>query len=488
MKAKSIKQNFVMNFLLTLSSILFPLVTFQYVSRILLPAGTGKVSFATSFVSYFLMFAQLGIPTYGIRLCAKFRDDYQKLTRHVQELFIINTLMCIIAYAAFFTAVAIIPQLQEERPLYIVISLTIFFNVIGMEWLYKGLEEYTYITIRSLIFKLIAFVLLFILVKSPSDYVIYGGISIFAASASNIMNFIHSRKYISWKPVKNYNFRQHLKSIVVFFAMSCATMIYLHIDAVMLGFMKGNEAVGYYDASMKIRIVLVSLVTSLGAVLLPRASYYVQTGNMDEFYRIAKKALNFVLIVSCPLMVYFMIFAKQGIFFLSGPAYADSIIPMQIIMPTLLFIGITNVLGIQMLVPLGKEKIVLYSEIIGAVVDLIVNAILIPTYGPIGAAIGTLAAELAVLICQFSALRCEIGGFFKKYNYLRLILALSISAFSSIWTVHLGLSNFGTLAISAVIFFGIYIAIMFISKEPLVMEIWKQIVTAITNRFIRKGR
>lgn len=146
----------------------------------------------------------------------------------------------------------------------------------------------------------------------------------------------------------------------------------------MLGFMTSDADVGYYNAAVKIKSILVSIVTSLGVVLLPRASYYVEHNLMKEFYRITKKAINFVFLVATPMVIYFIIFAKEGIFFLSGSAYAGSIIPMQIIMPTLLLIGLTNIMGIQILVPLGREKTVLYSEIAGVIVDVILNALLIP--------------------------------------------------------------------------------------------------------------
>ena len=160
-KNKSIKLNFIMNVILTMSSFIFPLITFPYVSRILLPEGTGKVSFATSLISYFSMFAQLGIPTYGIRACAKVRDDKEELTRTTQELVIINFVMSVISYTALAVALMLVPRLREERALYIIVSLTIAFNVIGMEWMYKALEQYTYITIRSIIFKFVALIVMF---------------------------------------------------------------------------------------------------------------------------------------------------------------------------------------------------------------------------------------------------------------------------------------------------------------------------------------
>ena len=198
-KKKSIKLNFVMNALLNMSSFIFPLITFPYVSRILLPEGTGRVNFATSFIAYFTMFAQLGIPTYGIRACATVRDNKKALSKTAHELLFINIVMSIISYVFLFVALFTVPKLREDRFLYIIVSSTIFLSAIGMEWLYKALEQYTYITIRSLIFKVIALIGMFMLVKTKSDYVIYGGITIFAASASNICNFINAHKYISFK-------------------------------------------------------------------------------------------------------------------------------------------------------------------------------------------------------------------------------------------------------------------------------------------------
>lgn len=166
-----------------MSQFIFPLITFPYVSRILLPEGTGKVSFATSIISYFAMFAQLGIPTYGIRACAKVRDDKEKLSKTAQEIFIINIVMSILVYIVFFIVICNVPKLKDEKPLLIIVSATIFFNAIGMEWLYKALEQYTYITIRSVIFKFIALIAMFLLIHQKSDYIIYGAISIFASSA-----------------------------------------------------------------------------------------------------------------------------------------------------------------------------------------------------------------------------------------------------------------------------------------------------------------
>lgn len=474
-KNSSLKLNFLMNAFLTTSSFIFPLITFPYISRVLLPEGTGKVSFATSVVTYFALFAQLGIPTYGIRACAKVRDDKVQLSRTVQEIFTINLGMSVITYCAFFIALFTISRIQEEKALFLIVSSTILFNAIGMEWLYKGLERYTYITATSILFKLIALGATFLLIHQKSDYVIYGGISIFAASASSVCNFVNAHKYILFKPVGGYNFKRHLKPILIFFAMSCATTIYTNLDTVMLGFIKTDADVGYYSAATKIKNVLLGIVTSLGTVLLPRASYYIEHGESERFKQITQKAINFVFLISMPLAVYFTLFAWEGILFLSGKAYENAVLPMQILMPTLVLIGLTNIMGIQVLVPIGREKVVLYSEIAGACVDLVLNALLIPRMASVGAAIGTLAAETAVWAVQFAALKNIILPAYKQVKYTAIAFALSVGTVVSLLAKGIALGNFVTLVISAMLFFGMYAIVLLAMKEPFIVEIARQI-------------
>lgn len=472
----SIKHNFIMNAILTMSSMLFPIVTFPYVSRVLTPVGTGKVSFSFSLITYFLMFAQLGIPTYGIRVCASVRDDKEKLTRTAHELLMINLIMSGISYILLFLALIFVPRLYGDRLLYSLMSVTIILDTLGMEWLYKALEQYTYIAARSVLFKFIALILMFLMIHTESDYVIYGVIFIFAASASNVVNFINAHKHISFRNVKHYDIKRHLKPVGIFFALACASTIYTNLDALMLGFMKADIDVGYYNAAVKIKNVLVSIVTSLGAVILPRASYYVENGEMEAFRRIYRKALNFVMIIAVPVSVYFTMYAEEGILFLSGDAYHNSILPMQIILPTVIMIGLTNILGIQILVPLGKEKIVLYSEIVGAVIDVILNILLIPGYGASGAAVGTLAAEIAVFIVQFIALRKEVIDAFIKISYGRIIIAVIAGCLTAMFVKSLEYGNFITLSISSILFFGAYAIVLIVMKESMMTEIYRSVV------------
>lgn len=470
-KIRSIKYNFVMNFILTASSLIFPLITFPYVSRMLLPEGNGKIAFAASVISYFSMFAMLGIPTYGIRACAKVRDDKEELSRTVQELLIINTITTAIAYIVLSISVFVVPKFEEYKVLLIINSVGLILNTFGVNWLYQALEQYSYITIRSLIFKVFSIILMFIFVQDRDDYVLYAAITVFASSGSYVMNIINIRKLIYVKPVGHYNLKKHLTPIMTFFAMSVATNIYVSLDTIMLGFMKSDNEVGLYIAAVKIKTILTSLVTSLGAVLLPRMSYYVNTNKRDEFKNITAKALNFVILLSLPITIYFIVYAKEIILFLSGSSYLGAIPAMEIITPTIIFIGMTNILGIQVLLPLNRERGVLISVIIGAVVNIILNIMLIPKMGAVGAAIGTLGAEFSVLVVQVLSLQSLLIDIRNKINLRYGIVSCAVASISIplLKTIHVN-SILITLIISATVFFSSYVIALLIQREPLASE------------------
>lgn len=412
-KQKSIGLNYIMNCILTASAMIFPLISYPYISRVLQPEGVGKVAVANSVIAYFTMAAMMGIPTYGIRACARVRDDRKRLSGLVWELLAVNLLMTVVVYLVFAASLFLIPKLSADKALFAVMSVSILFQMLGVEWLFKALEEYTYITMRSLLFKVIALILMFLCVRDTGDYVIYGALTMFAGVGSNICNIFRMRRLTEpfWVQLKRSGdfgikkyiaqaLKKHIKPVGVFFAMTAATTIYTNLDIAMLGFMQTDAQAGYYSAAVKIKGVLVSFVTALGTVLLPRMSYYVQQKMHKEFKLMIRRAFLFVGVVSVPLCVFFMFFARNSILILSGEAFLPAVLPMQIIMPTLVFIGFSNILGIQILVPLGLEKQVLYSELAGAVTDIGINLWLIPSMGAAGAAIGTLIAEAVVLFYQ----------------------------------------------------------------------------------------
>ena len=478
-KIRSVKFNLIMNAILTLSGFIFPLITFPYVSRILLPEGTGKVDFATSVISYFSLFATLGVPTYGIRACAKVRDNKTELSRVVQELLIINLSLTLVVYIMYIWAVINVDRMNSDKTLFIVMGSSILFTTLGVEWMYKGLEQYSYITIRSVLFKFAALILMFLFVHRKEDYIIYGGITIFAGVGSNFLNFINLKKYIYLRPVRLYDFKRHVKPVIIFFAMSVATTIYTNLDKVMLGFMTTDIEVGYYGAAVKIKMILATIVSSLGPVLLPRATYYIEHDKTKEFKEIVKKSIRFVWVLSVPVTTYFILFSKESILLLSGEAYLGSVMPMQIIMPTVIFIGLTNAIGIQILVPLGKEKYVFISEVIGAIINLVINASLIPQYGAAGAAFGTLIAEFAVLVVQLLSIKNSRLYLFRKQEFWKTVISTVILSIICILFQNVFDNLLLTLVVTASIFFGGYYLMMLLLRDSLVLEITKDILKKI---------
>lgn len=399
-KVKSLKHNAVMNVILSISTIIFPLITYPYVARVLGVTMNGRLSFAQSVINYFALFATLGITTYGIRATAQVRDNKRELSKRVQELVIINVITTAIVFAVLFVAILAVPKLRHEWLLLLIYGSNMILNVAGLNWMYSGLEKYDYITIRSIAFKFISLILMFIFVHNPEDGWKYACITVFANVGSNILNIINARKYITFRPIGNYNLKQHIKPTLTMFSTLLAVNVYTSLDNVMLGFIKSDYQVGIYHTAVRIQQILTTLVTSVGAVLMPRLSYYVEKESKGEFYAVLKKSYKVLIMLSVPVTIFFIIFATRTVWVIAGVKYTAAITPMRIMMFTVITTALSNIIGMQIFIPLGKENAFLKAVVCGAVVDIILNAILMPFWGPIGAAIATLIAETVQLVMQ----------------------------------------------------------------------------------------
>lgn len=470
-KVHSVKYNFIMNFILTASGIIFPLITFPYVTRVIGMEKFGAVSFVTNVINFTMIFAQLGIPTYGVRACARVRDDKRKLSQTVQEILFINLIMSAVVTAVFAVLIFTVPAFYNHRVMFLISISTFFLQALGMNWIFQALEQYDYITIRSLFFKVISIILMFILIHQTDDYVIYCAITVFAGFGSNIYNFIRVRKFVSLKRVEPYNLKQHFRPILILFAQSLAVSIYTSLDSVMLGFMKGDLDVGYYASATKVKVILVSLVTSLGNVLLPRMSYYVKMQMKDDFRKTMIKAFNFTLFISIPLALFFSITSANCLFLLAGRESLPAASAMTIITLSIIPIGITNVLGIQVMTPLNNEKKVLMSVIVGAVIDFVLNLILIPFFGATGASVATLIAEIGVLIIQVIFTSIILKSVITKvhivkYAIIGLTASIPLFFINNMNLPHVSLN----LILSVVVYAGIYLGILLITKDKILLE------------------
>lgn len=471
MPQKSLKINASLNIIRSLMGLLFPLITFPYSSRVIGPIGIGKVNFAASIISYFSIIASLGISTYAIREAAKVRDDKTVLSKFSKEIFTINGITTLIAYILFFIALLFIPKFNEYRILLCISSSTILFTTIGMDWLYNALEEYAYITIRSIAFQIVSIFLLYTLVHAPEDYIIYGGITVFASVGSNILNFIHSRKYVSFKKIHNLALKKHLKPIFVFFGMSVAIKIYTALDTTMLGLLANDEQVGFYTAATKLNKIVLSVVTAIGAVMLPRLSYYIVNRSKEDFTKLAYKGFDVLFSIAVPCTVGLLLVSKPATLLLSGEQYLPAVPVMQIMNPIVLIIGLSNYIGIQIFMPLGKERWTLYSVLAGAITNFAANFILIPKYQALGAAISTVITEAMVTLLQIILLgkyvsqRIVFASFFKSLANSILMAIPVVFCITFIHNMYIGFVSG--------IFAGIvtYFVVLLIERNAILIEL-----------------
>ena len=474
-----------MNVILTASSLLYPLITFPYVSRVLLVAGNGKVNFAASVANYFMMVASLGIPTYGVRACAQVRDNKDELSKTAQEVLIINLIATVLVSITYIICVFTIPRFSQDKVLFFIEGINIVLNMFGANWLYQALEKYDYITIRSIIFKTISVVLMLMFVHKASDYRVYAFTFVFANVGSNILNFLRLHGYISFKKFSNYNFKKHLGPIFILFAQNVTVSIYTNLDTVMLGFMRDDTQVGLYTAAVKFKGLLTGVVVSLGNVLLPRMSFYVKNNLKNEFKQLMASALNTIFFLAFPIVIYFVLASKDCILFIAGRQYLGAVLAMRIITLAVLPNGLTGIIGVQILTPLNRERQVLYSVIIGASSDFILNLIMIPFWGATGAALATTVAEFLVLIAQVILGRDVLSTVSKDIKFLHYFLFSIIAGLPTFFAFKmLKYPSIIRLMITFIIYSFIYCFLLYIYKDPI---LYKALDNKITRRFVRRS-
>lgn len=399
----SLKKNAALNMTRTVMSLIFPLITFPYTSRVLGPVYIGKVNFAQSVVSYFSLVAALGISTYAVREAAKARNDRARLSKFIREMLSINLVSTGVAYILLAAAVFLVPQLSEYRKLLCISGASILFTTLGMDYLYTALEEFRYITVRSVAFQILSLALLFIFVRKQDDYLKYAAVSVVSSAGSNVLNFLHSRKFVDFRLVMGagLELRKHLRPIFTLFAMSAAVSIYTVLDTTMLGFLKGDEAVGIYTVATKINRMVVMMITAATGVLLPRLSYYANSGERTEFLRLSNKAVQFVVLFSVPCAAGLFVLAEPAVLLFSGSRYLLAVPVMKIMNAVVVFISLGCLFGGNVLISAGKEASSLVSTCIGAISNFCLNLLLIPKFGVAGAAVGTVCAEFSVTAVQF---------------------------------------------------------------------------------------
>lgn len=473
MNHKSIRYNYFLNVSRIGFGILVGLFTMPYVNRVIGVEGLGKIEYVNSIISYFVLFSALGIPMYGIRETANKGKDITARTKLVLELLCILLITSIISYVVLFLYVININSLQHLKLLIVIMSSSIFFSNIGIEWFYQGIEDQKYITIRFFVVRIISLILLFIFVKSPYDYINYGIIVVLSTVGGNIFNILYLKKHLDFKGItfQDLNLKKHFKPVLTIFIASISVSIYIQLDILLLGSLKGNQAVGYYAMANKLVRFVVILITTLGTVLLPRLSYLINN-DKDQYLIYIKKSLNYFLIISFPFSILFFTLAKDFTLLMGGVAFVPSILTMKILSPIIVIVSIAYFIGYLVLYPQGKENIYTIAVILSAVLSVVANFFLIPIMGHIGAAIVAVLSELLGVIIMIALYYKELS----KLKLLNVSLFYYIISSALMFLIislisYLGLSPFINLVISSASGFLTFYLFLYIIKEEIVLSV-----------------
>lgn len=435
--------------------------------------GIGQVQFYKSVLNYVILLTSLGIPMYGIREIARVRDDAGKLASTTAEILLLNLLLALGGYVIVAVLCFTVGRIQDNLPLFMIMSTSVLLTALGCPWFFRGLEDFRFLTIRGLVVRVTALVFLFVFVRTRNDLLLYGVYSVAGALGGSLLSFFGLRGHGLGPAFRGGDLHiwRHLRPVLAVFAFNAAVTVYVNLDAVMLGFMDDNTSVGYYTAATKVVFVLVTLVTSLSAVLLPRASYLVGKGRQEEFAILSQKSYNVVLWSGLPLCVGVAVMASSIICLFCGDGYAPAVLTLQVLAPIIVVKGVGNMVGRQVLYPQGKIRMVTICTCIGLAVNILLNLLLIPRYEQNGAAVSTVISECAILLSIILIGRRNIPFPFLDRSALGYLLASLLMAGLCVWMLSFISDVWARLLLIPPAGAMLYAGLMLLGKDTLTLEL-----------------
>ena len=407
MKNKFIGVNALLNAIKTIFSIIFPLITFPYISRVLGVENIGIYNFSTSVVSYFTLLAGLGINTYAIREGARYRNNKKEISEFCSEVFSINLISTLISYGILAVCLFFLPSLRYDVLIILILSVSICFTTLGCEWVFNIYEEFGYITIRTILFQVLSVILMFVFVKNKHSLIQYVLITVLATSGANIINIFARKKFCDIRFRFGVKLKKHLLPIFILFANSIAMTIYLNSDVTILGLISGNYYVGLYSVATKVYTMLKSLLGALIVVSIPRLSSYLGAENKKQYVETSSIILNALITIAVPAMVGTFALSDEIVLILSGREYIAASMSLKILSVALVFSIFSWFYTSCVLVVNKQDRSVLKATTLAAVANIVMNVILIPYFNQNAAAFTTALAEL------ISAFVCYLYG--RKY-------------------------------------------------------------------------
>ena len=394
----SIKKNFLYNVVYQLLLIALPLVTTPYISRVLGADGVGIHSYSYTVANYFMLIAMLGVKNHGNRSIAAVRDDPETMSRTFWEIYGLQLLCSTLALGGYFVFTGV--SEPENRIIFLIQSIYVLTGLLDISWLFFGLEKFKLTVTRNIIIKLLSLGCIFLLVKTRQDLWKYTLIVVLGTFFSQSYLWLHLKKVVHWTRPSLRSMTKHLKPELILFIPVIAVSLYKMMDKIMLRQMSSFAQVGFYENSEKILNIPTGIITALGTVMLPRMANLAAKSRIEESRRYIRLSMHLAAFLACGMAFGIAGISQELVPIFLGEEFLPCIVLLQILAPTVVFIAWANVIRTQYLIPNHKDTSYIISVVLGAVVNLIVNALLIPSMASTGAAIGTLCAEGAVCLCQ----------------------------------------------------------------------------------------
>lgn len=404
----SLKGNFIYSTILTFSTYLVPLMVFPYISRILGVDSIGAIDTIDNIIDYCILFSMMGMSTLGIREIAKYKNDKKRLQETFNNLFWLNVISTIVVFFFLIVTTICIPTLQQRIVLLTIGSFKLFANLFWIEWFYRGLEDFKYITIRSVIVRLLFIVSVFVFIKEKSDFTLYYILFVSIVIINAICNWTYKRNKVSLR-FKHIALKTYAKPFIILGIFAMLSAIYTKLSIPVLSFTCGDTEAGYYATATRMYQVVIALISSLISVLIPRMSVLIREGNYREISHLFELAFKLLFFISLPIIWYVEFLAPDIIMIFAGSGFEQAAIPMRIVIFQVLIIGSEQIYIMQLLIPLNKDKKVAVAGLCGVITWAILSTILVPLWHGIGTSIVWVATESVVLLIAIYYIKKAMG-------------------------------------------------------------------------------
>lgn len=481
----SVIKNYVYNLTYQILVLILPLITTPYISRVLGAENIGIYSYTISIATYFILFGSLGIALYGQREIAYNQNNKTKYSEIFWEIVILKTLTTAISMIIFYLTFA---KEGQYNVYYRILLLEIIGNCIDISWFFQGLEEFKKTVTRNMIIKIISVICIFMFVKNVNDLYIYFYIYVLSTFVGNGLLWFYLPKFLTKVSFKNLKIFRHLKPTLVLFVPQIAIQVYTLLDRTMVGTIISDKSeVGYYDQAQKIVKILLTVITSMGTVMLPRIANTFATGNEEKVKKYMYKSFNLVYVLAFPIILGIISVSRTFVPAFFGTGYDKVSMLINVISPIILLIGLSNVTGIQYLLPTKRQKEYNISVVCGAVVNFIMNSIFIYKLGALGASIGTVIAEFTVTTIQIMYVRKDFN-LLKIFKLSRNYLFSAIIMFVCCYLMNfMKLPNILDVVVKVVIGGVVYVVVLLIMKDEFLNEMLNKIMSKVKGKMRHLG-